>query len=71
MSDQVHFSLDFKILNLLIQLKVIPGYRNTYVGPLNEIFVFNAQPRHMTLAPVVQTMDSAVHRINHYPADKH
>ena len=23
------------------------------------------------LAPVVQTMDSAVHRINHYPADKH
>ena len=23
------------------------------------------------LAPVVQTMESAVHRINHYPADKH
>ena len=23
------------------------------------------------LAPVVQTMDSTVHRINHYPADKH
>ena len=23
------------------------------------------------LAPVVQTMDSAVHRLNHYPADKH
>ena len=22
-------------------------------------------------APVVQTMDSAVHRINYYPADKH
>ena len=22
-------------------------------------------------APVVQTMDSAVHRINPYPADKH
>ena len=22
-------------------------------------------------APVVQTMDSAFHRINHYPADKH
>ena len=22
-------------------------------------------------APVVQTMDSAIHRINHYPADKH
>ena len=25
----------------------------------------------ITLAPVVQTMDSAVHRINYYPADKH
>ena len=23
------------------------------------------------LAPVVQTIDSAVHRINHYPVDKH
>ena len=23
------------------------------------------------LAPVVQTMDSAIHRINHYPVDKH
>ena len=22
------------------------------------------------LAPVVQTLDSAIHRINHYPADK-
>ena len=35
-------------------------------------------PRHFPLtvtvytqAPVVQTMDSAVHRLNHYPADKH
>ena len=25
---------------------------------------------HNNQAPVVQTMDSAVHRINHYPADK-
>ena len=25
----------------------------------------------LLLAPVVETMDSAVHRINHYPADKH
>ena len=23
------------------------------------------------LAPIVQTMDSAVHRVNHYLADKH
>ena len=24
----------------------------------------------LELAPVVQTLDSAIHRINHYPADK-
>ena len=23
------------------------------------------------LAPVVQTLDTAIHRINHYPADKY
>ena len=28
-------------------------------------------PQPNILAPVVQTMDSAIHRINHYPADKH
>ena len=27
-------------------------------------------PRMQHLAPVVQTLDSAIHRINHYPADK-
>ena len=26
--------------------------------------------RVLNLAPVVQTLDSAIHRINHYPADK-
>ena len=26
---------------------------------------------YMLLAPVVQTLDSAIHRINHYPADKY
>ena len=27
--------------------------------------------KHMKLAPVVQTLDSAIHRINHYPVDKY
>ena len=26
---------------------------------------------HKLLSPVVQTMDSAIRRINHYPVDKH
>ena len=25
----------------------------------------------MNLAPIVQTLNSAIHRINHYPADKY
>ena len=29
----------------------------------------NVKPIH--LAPVVQTLDSAIHRINHYPSDKY
>ena len=32
---------------------------------IEEAFLF------IHLAPVVQTMDSAVHRINYYPADEH
>ena len=27
--------------------------------------------RFVSQAPVVQTLDSAIHRINHYPADKY
>ena len=34
-------------------------------GTLCELF------KSVKLAPVVQTLDSAIHRINHYPADKY
>ena len=42
----------------------------------NNIFVVSRSPRARPfafnhLAPVVQTLDSAIHRINHYPADKY
>ena len=30
-----------------------------------------AGKRLIVLAPVVQTLDNAIHRINHYPADKY
>ena len=26
---------------------------------------------YIDLAPAVQTLDSAIHRVNHYPADKY
>ena len=29
-----------------------------------------SQEEDIDLAPVVQTLDSTIHRINHYPADK-
>ena len=38
------------------------------VSILAEIFFF--LERGINLAPVVQTLDSAIRRINHYPADK-
>ena len=28
-------------------------------------------PQIKNLAPVIQTLDSAIHRINHYPEDKY
>ena len=31
--------------------------------------VIKRSPQNRVLAPVVQTSDSAIHRINHYPAD--
>ena len=34
-----------------------------------EVLIF--RPKDELLAPVVQTLDSTVHRINHYPADKY
>ena len=36
-----------------------------------EIAAINEAAFFVHLAPVVQTIDSAVHRINYYPADKH
>ena len=32
---------------------------------------FYCIPVPIILAPVVQTLDSTIHRINHYPADKY
>ena len=31
--------------------------------------IFSRRPNH--LAPVVQTLDGAIHRINHYPVDRY
>ena len=40
-------------------------------GKIREFSYFYQVTARGQLAPVVQTMDSAIHRINHYPADKH
>ena len=43
-----------------------PGSNLRFGGRQSTVtMVFHA------LAPVVQTLDSAIHRINHYPADKY
>ena len=48
------------------------------VAPFERHFITAAPPTHpipvrrnLMLAPVAQTLDSAIHRINHYPADKY
>ena len=38
-------------------------------GPPSAILRIELEQKHILLAPVVQTLDSAIHRINHYPAD--
>ena len=40
-----------------------------YIAVLTAFFLQDVIARH-NQAPVVQKMDSAIHRINHYPADK-
>ena len=40
-----------------------------YIAVLSPFFLQDVIARHNQV-PVVQKMDSAIHRINHYPADK-
>ena len=39
--------------------------------PSDIDYIDLARAKSEALAPVVQTLDSALHRINHYPADKY
>ena len=44
--------------------------QDKHLYPLDSAISFpNTYPMDSNLAPVVQTLDSAIHRINHYPAD--
>ena len=51
--------------------EILPGFGEPGGGtPLPRIPFIPFMP-FIPLAPVVQTLDSAIHRINHYPADKY
>ena len=52
-------------LNIDMIPKKVPGYWTLWIIVVIIIISVACQ------APVVQTMDSTVHRTNHYPADKH
>ena len=55
----------------LITLRIIYQGERTSIIPVYFVDFFVSLGRIVNQAPVVQTMDSAVHWINHYPADKH
>ena len=38
---------------------------------VSRVLNYKILQKETVLAPVVQTLDSALHRINHYPADKY
>ena len=42
-----------------------------YVHFSGQFFLMVLYNKIVQLAPVVQTLDSAIHRINHYPVDKY
>ena len=64
------------LLLVYILHRLIPGVRKKRCGvnvktyPLG-IFFPGTACSFIHLALVVQTLDSAIHRINHYPADKY
>ena len=47
----------------------IPHNKNETSKRMSELR--NKQVKEDVQVPVVQTLDSAIHRINHYPADKY
>ena len=63
------------------ELNSIPAAQSTYeycFSPLKSVLVHHGVTltshccyTFIRLAPVVQTLDSTIHRINHYPADKY
>ena len=55
-----------KWLTLWIRTSVSGDWRTSRLSVLAAYFACN-----IIQAPVVQTSDSAIHRINHYPADKY
>ena len=60
----------FRKLPEEIQSKIVHFYSVINEYSLRSRDVYSTPSWHH-LAPVVQTLDSAIHRINHYPADKY
>ena len=54
-------------MNLVVpgSVKQLPSVRK----PLNRVYVITYSVSFTYLTPVVQTLDSAIHWINHYPLD--
>ena len=66
----IHWINHYPVDNAICLPTTYPQDKHLY--PLDSAISFpNNYPMDSNLAPVVQTLDSAIHRINHYPADKY
>ena len=55
------------VRGLVLSFEFLLPFSNSISG----IFVSDVAVMFMLLAPVVQRVDSAIHRINHYPVEKY
>ena len=66
----MEFVIGFTKNNLTVHLHFI-SFTCQNRGIKNFEFFTKDLFNYVSQAPVVQTLDSAIHRINHYPADKY
>ena len=69
MSKTGKFKAKFSFFMIYLESNFFNLPKLWLLSPVLHSFLQWAEPLSNDLAPVVQTSDSAIHQINHYPAD--